>query len=72
MEGGVTVKLSGCSAALLAHLTVGNSGEETPEGMGDILSRALGLLDLALKAKREGKQLALYDPARDELSQVVF
>ncbi len=39
---------------------------------GAVLMRALGLLDLALKAKREGKKLVFYDPARDEGSEVAF
>jgi hypothetical protein len=42
------------------------------EDGGTVLMRALGLLDLALKAKREGKTLGVYDPVRDELSEVAF
>jgi len=36
------------------------------------LMRALGLLDLALKAKRDGKKLAFYDPQSDSISEVAF
>jgi hypothetical protein len=35
-----------------------------------VIARALGLLDLALKARAEGRRLALYDPASGELSDV--
>ncbi len=65
--GPVTVTISGTSAALLGRMAdaLGTDG-------GSVLMRALGLLDLALKAKREGKQIAFYDPARDELSEVAF
>ena len=69
-QGPVTVTISGTSAALLAHLT------EQAEGLaadpGAVLMRALGLLDLALKAKREGKKLGFYDPVRDSISEVAF
>lgn len=64
-SGPVTVTISGTSAALLAHL----SSESDP---GTVLMRALGLLDLALKAKREGKKLGFYDPTTDTLSEVAF
>ena len=63
----VTVTISGTSAMLIARL----SEVESIDG-GAVLLRALGLLDIAFKAKREGKQLGLYDPARDELSIVAF
>ncbi len=63
--GPVTLTISGTSAALLARL----AGEDDP---GAVLMRALGLLDLAMKAKREGKKLGFYDPERDTLSEVAF
>lgn len=63
--GPVTLTISGTSAALLARLA---DGEEA----GPVLMRALGLLDLAFKAKREGKRLGFYDPATGELSEVAF
>jgi hypothetical protein len=66
--GPVTLTISGTSAALLARLA------EDPS-LGDpgaIMMRALGLFDLALKAKREGKKLGFYDPERDTLSEVAF
>jgi hypothetical protein len=57
--GPVTLTISGTSAALLARLASEPSLGGDP---GAILMRALGLLDLALKAKREGKRLGFYDP----------
>jgi len=63
--GPVTLTISGTSAALLARL----AGDDDP---GATLMRALGLLDLALKAKREGKILGYYDPDRETLSEVAF
>ena len=68
--GPVTVTISGTSAALLARLTEGAQGLAADPGA--VLMRALGLLDLALKAKREGKKLGFYDPATDKLSEVAF
>ena len=66
--GPVTVTISGTSALLLARLAEALGSDDG----GAVLMRALGLLDLALKAKREGKHLAFYDPARDEMSEVAF
>src|SRR5262249_48003977 len=65
--GPVTVPISGTSALLLARLAETTGGDG-----GAVLMRALGLLDLALKAKREGKRLAFYDPTRDEMAEVAF
>ncbi len=64
-SGPVTVTISGTSAALLARL----AGDRDA---GMVLMQALGLLDLALKAKREGKKLAFYDPDSETLSEVAF
>ena len=65
--GPVTLTISGTSAALLSRLVDSAGGDA-----GATLMRALGLLDLALKAKREGKKLGFYDPERGELSEVAF
>jgi hypothetical protein len=65
--GPVTLTISGTSAALLARLAESLGGDP-----GAVMMRALGLLDLAIKAKREGKKLGFYDPERDELSEVAF
>lgn len=66
--GPVTLTISGTSAVLLSHLA---QSLETDDG-GAVLMRALGLLDLALKAKRDGKRLAFYDPESLEFSEVAF
>ena len=63
--GPVTLTISGTSAALLVRLAEGGDA-------GAVMMRALGLLDLAMKAKREGKQLAFYDPATESLAEVAF
>ncbi len=65
--GPVTIQISGTSAELVARLSVATAMDG-----GAVLMRALGLLDLALKAKRDGKILGYYDPARETLSEVVF
>ena len=63
----ITVTISGTSAQLIAKMaeTSGHDG-------GMVLMRALGLLDLALKAEREGRRLAFYDPATMEFAEVAF
>ena len=66
--GPVTVKISGTSALLLTKLA---EALGTDDG-GAVLMRALGLLDLALRAKREGKRLAFIDPATGQTSEVAF
>ena len=66
-SGPVTVTISGTSAALVARLS-----DVTQADGGAVLMRALGLLDLALKAQREGKRLAFYDPESLEFSEVAW
>jgi hypothetical protein len=66
--GPVTVTISGTSAVLLTRL----AAELRSEDGGAVLMRALGLLDLAIKAKREGKILGFYDPQREEIAEVAF
>jgi hypothetical protein len=65
--GPVTLTISGTSATLLAKISEQLGGDP-----GSVMMRALGLLDLAMKAKREGKILGFYDPVREELSEVAF
>jgi hypothetical protein len=67
--GPVTLTISGTSAALLARLAADPSTGGDP---GAVMMRALGLFDLALKAKREGKKLGFYDPVNETLSEVAF
>jgi hypothetical protein len=66
--GPVTLTISGTSATLLGRLTEA-LGSNDP---GATLMRALGLLDLALKAKRDGKRLAFLDPASGQYSEVAW
>lgn len=66
--GPVTLRISGTSATLLGRLTEG-LGSDDP---GATLMRALGLLDLAMKAKREGKRLAFIDRATGDYSEVAW
>lgn len=66
-HGPVTVTISGTSAQLLAHLAESSGGDPSA-----LLMRALGLLDLALKAKRDGKHLSFVDPVSGRSSEVVF
>ena len=66
--GPVELRISGTSAALLTRLA---DALGTEDG-GAVLMRALGLLDLAVKAKRDGKRLAFYDPESMEFSDVAF
>lgn len=66
-HGPVTVTISGTSAQLLAHLSAVENRDASA-----LLMQALGLLDLALKAKRDGKRLAFVDPQSGATSEVVF
>ncbi len=66
--GPVTITISGTAAQHLARLMEATA---TTDG-GALVMRALGLLDLALKAKREGKKFGFYDPAGDRMSEVAF
>ena len=73
--GPISLKISGTSAVLLARLAevLGRGGDGAePADAGQVLMQALGLLDLALKARREGKRLAFYDPATMEFAEVAF
>jgi hypothetical protein len=70
--GPVTITISGTSAVLLTRLAEALGSKENPADGGAVMMRALGLLDLALKAKREGKILGFYDPQREELAEVAF
>ncbi len=66
--GPVTLQITGTSAVLLGRLTEG-LGSDDP---GATLMRALGLLDLALKARRDGKKIAFVDPADGTYSEVAW
>ena len=64
----VQVQLGGTTGLLLLRLM---QELGTEDGCG-VLSRALGLLDLALRAKRDGRDLCFIDPATGQKSDVVF
>lgn len=64
----VQVQINGTAGLLLVQLM---AELQTADG-GGVLVRALGLLDLALRAKKGGKQLCLHDPATGQRSDVAF
>ena len=64
----VQVQLGGTMGLLLLRLMQ----ELGTEDGGGVLSRALGLLDLALRARRDGRELCFIDPATGQKSDVVF
>jgi hypothetical protein len=68
--GTVTVELNHTLAELLARLCVELSSDSGDDPAG-VLSRALGLLDLALRTKRHGGRLCFINE-RGEVADVVF
>jgi hypothetical protein len=66
--GPVTVTITGTSATLLGKLTEA-LGSDDP---GATLMRALGLLDLAIAAKRDGRTLAFVDEQRGSYAEVAW
>ncbi len=66
-QGTVTVELNNTLAQLLARLCV-ELGTDDPTG---VLSRALGLLDMVQRTKRQGGRLCFVNE-RGETSDVVF
>ena len=64
----VQVQINGTAGLLLVQLM---TELQTTDG-GGVLVRALGLLDLALRAKKTGKELCLVDPATGQRSDVAF
>jgi hypothetical protein len=65
--GTVSVELNNTAAQLLAAMCI-ELGTEDATG---VISRALGLLDLALRQKRQGGRLCFINP-RGETADVVF
>ena len=65
--GTVAVELNNTSAQLLASLCI-ELGTDDPQG---VLSRALGLLDLAVRTRRRGGRLCFVND-RGEQAEVVF
>jgi hypothetical protein len=66
--GPVTVTIGGTTGLLLARLM----NELGTEDGGGVLSRALGLFDLCLAARRDGKELCFLDPKTGERSAVAI
>ena len=65
--GTVSIELNATLAELLARLCV---ELETEDALG-VMSRALGLLDLAQQTRRQGGRLCFVTP-RGDLADVVF
>jgi hypothetical protein len=63
----VTVQLNSTAAELLAKLCV-ELGTDDPTG---VLSRALGLLEMSMQARRQGGRLCFINE-RGEAADVVF
>jgi hypothetical protein len=64
----VTVQINGTAGLLLVKLM----NELATSDGGGLIVRALGLLDLALRARREGKSLCFVDPRTGQSSEVAF
>ncbi len=63
----VTVEVNGTAALLLVKLMK----DLTTEDPRDVLTRALGLLDQALAARRQGRRMGVYDAASGRFVDVV-
>jgi hypothetical protein len=66
--GPVNVEVNGTAAQLLIKLM---KDLDTAEPMA-VLTRALGMLDAGLAAKRQGKRLGVYDPASERFIDLVI
>jgi hypothetical protein len=64
----VTVQVNGTAAQLLVKLM---ADMETQDPMA-VLTRALGLLDQALAAKRTSRRLGVYDPSSGRFTDLVI
>ena len=64
----VTVEVNGTAAQLLVRL-MAELGAQDPMA---VLSRALGMLDQGLAARREGRRLGVYDPASQRFMDLVI
>jgi hypothetical protein len=66
--GPVNVEVNGTAAQLLIKLM---RDMETADPMA-VLTRALGVLDAGLSAKRQGRRLGIYDPAGERFIDLVI
>jgi hypothetical protein len=64
----VMVEVNGTAAQLLVKL-MQDLGTADPMA---VLTRALGMLEQAVAARRQGRRLGLYDPASGRFSDVVL
>jgi hypothetical protein len=64
----VTVQVNGTAAQLLVRL-MQDLGAEDPMA---VLTRALGMLDQGLAARRQGRRLGVYDPASQRFMDLVI
>ncbi len=67
MSEPIQIQINGTAAELLARLAI-ELGSEDP---GAVLVRALGLLDLAQRTRRQGGRLVFVNP-RGEQADVAF
>jgi hypothetical protein len=64
----VTVEMNGTAASLLVKL-MQDMGAGEPMS---VLTRALGMLDQALAAKRQGRRIGVYDPESGRFIDLVI
>lgn len=64
----VTVEINGTAAQLLVKLM----GDLQTQDPMSVLTRALGMLDQGLAAKRHGRRLGVYDPASERFIDLVI
>jgi hypothetical protein len=67
-QAAVTVQMNGTAAELLAKL-MGELGTEDPMA---VLSRALGMLEQGLAARRLGRRLGVYDAQTQRFMDLVI
>lgn len=68
VPGPVTVEMNGTAAELLVRLM---NEMQIADPMA-VLSRALGMLDQGLAAKRQGRRLGVYDPNSQRFMDLVI
>jgi hypothetical protein len=64
----VTVEMNGTAAELLLKL-MAEIGTDDPMA---VLSRALGMLDQGVAARRQGRRLGIYDPETQRFMDLVI
>jgi hypothetical protein len=64
----VTVEVNGTAATLLVRL-MQELGAQDPMA---VLTRALGMLEQGLAARREGRRLGVYDPSTQRFMDLVI